>query len=578
MAVRSATRTYPTLRAFLEDWHTTLRLGAITIPKESTGGDPASEMRVDLVIPLAGRLGPIPVQLIRNLPDGAAAFRIPEWPPNVSASIDALLATVDDLRAWMLGAGLVAMPDATGAGTVAQEEIQALRARVKELESRPARVVHVAAPAGDGGGGSGGARILVDEEGNRIVERGLVIPDLSGEAPALSGQLGDRSLRDALMELALERATGLLTLTLPDGRMRWGIWSKGGPVGWRAEPIVEDEVFGILLFRASQLTREQLEQSLSIMEDSGVRQGEALIEMGVLQFAQVVMLLQKQAEFVFQRVIRERAGSWTFHLLAETPERYVSPPLRVASLLFRALRTHVRDMPAEELANTLRPWLDKYVYFADGAQRMLEEMKTNSEETGFFKILGATSYRLRELFSVSNLARSATAGMIWTLAELSLVEFRDAEAQSRGFERLARVLDDRLRAVVKGTLFEALDLHWICVNEDVEAAWKKLGPEFSPENIARWGEEHRATLQQIHAGMQRSYDRLKVESKRREYRAEIMEKIMIEHSAELLAKKGEMAFMKENGREARDCFVKAAELMPKVAEYQTGLARARQMR
>jgi Flp pilus assembly protein TadD len=57
-----------------------------------------------------------------------------------------------------------------------------------------------------------------------------------------------------------------------------------------------------------------------------------------------------------------------------------------------------------------------------------------------------------------------------------------------------------------------------------------------------------------------------------------MEKIMIEHSAELLAKKGDMAFMKDNGREARDCFVKAVELMPKVAEYQTGLARARQMR
>jgi hypothetical protein len=577
MAARSATRTYPTLRAFLEDWHGMLRLGALTLPPGSIDGQSSAEMRVDLVIPLAGRVGPIPVQRIQVLPDGTAAMRVPEWPPNVTAAIEGVLATVEDVRDWLVTTGQTATPSSSGPGAAAVAEIASLRARVKDLESRPARVVHVAAPSG-AGGGDGGPRIMVDEDGNRVVERGLIIPDVLAEEAALSGPLGDRSLRDALMELSLQRSTGLLTLQLPDGRMRWGLWQKGGPVGWRAEPTVEDEVLGILLFRAGQITREQLERSLAIMEESGVRQGEALIELGVFQFAQLVMLLQKQCEFVFQRVIRESSGTWSFHLLSELPERYITPPLRVASLLFRALRTHVRDMPAEELAGTLRPWLDQYVFFAEGAERMLEEVKTNAEETGFFKILGATSYRVREIFSVSNLARSATAGMIWTLAELNLIEFRETEADSRGNERLSRVLDDRIGAVVKGTLFEALDLHWICNAEEVEGAWRRLGTEFSPENTARWGVENRDRLVRIHEGMQRSYERLKVDARRREYRAEIMEKIMIEHSAELLAKKGEMAFMKENGREARDCFTKAVELMPKVPEYQTGLARARQMR
>ncbi len=577
MAARSATRTYATLRAFLEDWHGMLRLGALTLPPGAVDGEAADEMRVDLVIPLAGRVGPLVCQRIQRLPDGTTALRVTEWPPSVLASIEQVLAAVDDLRDWMVSTGRTAVPGSSPPGAEAVAEIEALRGKVKELESRPARVVHVAAPAGAAGGNEGGSRIVVDEEGNRVVERGFIIPEVADTAPALSGELGDRSMRDALMELALARATGLLTIRFADGRLRWGLWQKGGPVGWRAEPIVEDEVFGILLFRASQITRDQLDQSLTLMEENGIRQGEALIELGVLQFAQVVMLLQKQSEFVFQRAIRAHDGAWTFHLLEELPERFVTPPLRVASLLFRALRSHVKDMPAEQLANTLRPWLDQYVYFTDGAQRMLDEMKTNAEESGFFKILGATSYRLRELFSVSNLARSATAGMIWTLAELNLVEFRDTEAGSRSAERVARVLADRLGAVVKGTLFEALDLHWICDAGEVEAAFRKLGNEFSPDNTPRWGEEHRATLQAIHAGMSKSYECLKVDARRREYRAEVMEKITIEHSAELLAKKGEMAFMKENGREARECFSKAVELMPKIPQYQVGLTQARQM-
>ncbi len=573
MAVRSASRTYPTVRAFLEDWRSTLRLGALTLPPGAVVGEPAPNMKVDLIVPLAGRLGPIDAQVIQQMPDGTVALRVPEWPPVALTGFQAVFDAVEELKQHLLAVGEVVVPN-----PAVEAEIAALRSRVRELESRPAVVAHVA-PAGGGDRGAPGApRKMVDEEGNLVVERGYPIPDLTDVPPTLSGQIGDRSLRDAMMELALERVTGLLTLQLPDGRVRWGFWQKGGPVAWRAEPIVEDEVLGILMFRASQLTREQLEQSLDLMERNGIRQGEALIELGVITFAQVVLLLQKQTEFVFQRVIRERAGTWTFHLLDELPERFVAPPLRVPSLLFRSLRTYAKDMPAEDLATSLRPWLDKYVYFIDGAQRLLDEMKTNTDETGFFKIVQATSYRLRELFAVSNLPRSATAGMIWTLADLRLIEFRDEEADARGVQRLVRVLDDRRRAVTKGTLFEALDLHWICTAPDVEAAWKRLAPEYGPEGAAKWGAENRKAVDGIYEHLRGAYERLRQDKARRDYRASIMEKMQIEQSAEMLAKKGDMAVMKENARESLDCFSKACELAPNVPEYQAGLTRARAMR
>lgn len=568
MAVRSASRTYPTLRSFLEDWHGMLRLGALALPPGTLDGEPAPTMKVDLVLPLVGRVGPIEGQLIQAMPGGGAALRVPEWPAAVSTAFQRVLGEVDEVQAWLLASGRLAQADPR-----VEAELAALRARVQELESRPVRVVQ-AAP----GGGGDRPDVGYDADGNVVVERGLRVPDVQGMAPALSGVMGDRSLRDAMMELALERVTGLLTIERPDGSVRWGFWHKGGPVAWRTEPIAEDEVLGILMFRANQLTREQLEASLDLMEKNGIRQGEALIEMGVLTFAQVVLLLQKQSEFVFQRVVRETQGRWTFHVLDELTERFVAPPLRVPSLLFRALRNHVKDMAAEELATTLRPWLDKYVYFADGAARVLDEMKTNTDEQGFFKIVASTSYRLRELFAVSNLPRSATAGMVWTLADLHLIEFRDEEAGSRGSERLARQLEDRRKAVTKGTLFEALDLHWICTSADVEQAWKRIAAEYGPASHARWGKDNAPVVAQLYAQIEKAYQRLQSEARRREYRAEIMERMKIEQSAEMLAKKGDMAIMKESGREAVDCFAKAVELVPNNAEYQAGLARARQLR
>lgn len=575
MAVRSASRTYPTIRSFLEDWAGTLRLGALTLPPGSIEGEPSTEMKIDLVLPLVGRVGPTEGQLIQQLPDGTVALRVGEWPENVRAGMQTVFDAAEDIKQFYLKTGQVQLPSANA---TSDAEVAVLRRRITELESRPATVVRVAAAPSAQGGGGQATRGTVDEDGNVVVERGLPLPDLTGIEPTLSGVLGDRSLRDALMELAIERVTGLLTIEYPDGKTRWGYFQKGGPVAWRSEPIVEDEVLGILMFRASQLTREQLEQSLNLMEQNGCRQGEALVEMGVIAFAQLVMLLQKQCEFVFQRVVRDHEGAWTFHVLNELPERFVSPALRVPSLLFRALRNYVKDMPAEELAGTLRPWLDKYVYWVDGSQRVLDEMKTNAEETGFFKIIATTSYRLRELFAFSNMARSATAGMVWSLADLHLLDFRDEEAVARNVDRLTRVLADRRMAVVKGTLFEALDLHWICTAVEVETAWRRLSGEYGPESHAKWGAANVKAVEGFYQNLLAAYERLRVDSRRREYRAEIMEKMQIEQSAEMLFKKGDMAIMKESPREALDCFSKACELVPNSAEYQSGLQRARAMR
>ena len=569
MAVRSASRRYSSLRAFLEDWQSTMRLGAITLPPGTITGEPANEMKIDLVMPVAGRLGPIEAQLLHVLPDGTVALRVVEWPPAVKQGMDAVFETIQDLRRWFVESGQLTSGDHGAAG-----ELERLRRRVKQLESRPQTVV---VQGGDGQqtGSSGRAIVAYDDQGKPIFARGLPVPDVSGLAPTLAGKLGDRSLRDAVMELAMEHVTGLLTVRYTNGKTRWGFWHRGGPVGFRTEPIGEDEVLGVLLFRAGQLKREQLEQSLNLMETTGVRQGEALVEMGVFTFAQLVLLLQKQCEFIFQRVVKESGGEWAFHVLESLPERFVAPPLRAPSLLFRALRTHAKDLPAEELANTLRPWLDRYVYFVPGAERLFQEMKLGVDEQGFLKIVASTSYRLRELFSVSNLPRSNTAGMVWTLADLHLVEFRDEEALARGVERNQRVLEDRKRAVTRGTLFDALDLHWICTSDEVEAAWRKIDPEYGPESYGRWGEPNRKLVDELYGKLKEAYERLRADGRRREYRAEVMERMQIDQSAEMLGKKGEMAFMKENAREAFDCYSKAVELVPNNGEYQAGLSRAR---
>lgn len=558
MAIRQATLRYPDLITFLVDYPSTLAVHALVLPQHALDGEPALDLKVDLVLPFVGRVGPIVGQVVAGMPDGGVALRITDTPEQVTEAVQKLLMIAADVKGWLLSTGQLVAPTTTSA--VSSDEVVRLRGRIRELEARVA--------LGGGGGRSEGAASTGQPE--RV--RGLRVPHVG--TPTLSGDLGDRSLRDALMALAVERQTGLVTLTRPDGRVRYGFWSKGGPVAWRTEPLEEQEVLGMLLFRAGSITKEQLVESLAIMERTGGRQGEALIEMGVCTFPQLVLMLQKQVDFVLQRALREREGRWEFHLLDELPERYLTPPLRVASILYRALLVHTRELPAQELAGLLRPWLDRYVSVVPGVERTFDEMKLTAEEQQFVEIIQRTPYRLREIFSVSSLSRSQTAAALWCLYDLNLLEMKVESSGVREKERFVRDIVSRRANSRAKTLFERLDVHWICSSADVAAAYKRLKAEWPMELAETQGEEHRATLQEINAALDGAFKELSSDAKRREYRASIIEKSKIEQSALMLSQKGEMAILKAATREAVDCFTKALELEPGNAEYRDGLVRS----
>lgn len=565
MSVRQATRRFADLPSFLSEYPSTLGVGALVLPSGAVDGEPAPEMKVDLVLPIAGRVGPLVGQVVSLLPDGGVALRVVDTPAAAKASMDQLLRIAEEVRGWLLATGQLVEPSAR---SVEADELARLQRRVWELEGRLA--AGAAAPR------SAEAPASAPAGAPRATgERGLALPDVADQLPTLSGDLADRSLRDAFIALAVEKQTGLFTLRRPDGRVRYGFWSKGGPVGWRTEPLEQDEVLGVLLYRGGTITKEQLAQSLEIMERTGGRQGDALIEMGVCTFPQLVLMLQKQVDFVFQRVLREREGTWTFHLLDELPERFLTPPVRVASILYRALLAHAKEMPAQDLAAALRPWLDHYVHLAPGVEPTFEEMKLSTHEQQFVQIIQRTPYRLREIFAVSSLSRSQTAATVWSMQDLNLLELRAQSSGVRERERFERDLAARRAASKAKTLFERLDVHWICTTDEVEAAYKRLKDEWSPKRLEPYGAEHGPVLEEINAALDEAYGVLRSESKRREYRIGVIERTKIEQSAELLARQGEMAVMKASGRDALTCFSKAVELVPNNAEYREGLNRAR---
>ena len=326
MATRVVNRKYQTITEFLNQWENEIKNRSLFLPAGTAPEDLTAEFKLDLILPTGTRLGPFSCQVVHRGGDGSIGAQIPEIGPDLQSAVDGFCDARRDSR--------LVRPERRSRSCLRT----ARRGRSPRRAGSRALKADQAASAGLASGSQpapAGAPTPVDS-GPR--PRGLQLPDLSGLEPIAKGTLGNTTFRDLLVELAVQNVTGLLTLVTPDGTKRYGFWQKGGPVGWRSDPIIPEETLGMLLYKAEYITKAQLAESLQMMEANNTRQGEALIEMSLLTFGQLVSVLERQVEFVLQNVLAEEEGVWVFHTVDSFAERFVNPPVRVPSMLYKGLR------------------------------------------------------------------------------------------------------------------------------------------------------------------------------------------------------------------------------------------------
>ena len=156
-----------------------------------------------------------------------------------------------------------------------------------------------------------------------------------------------------------------------------------------------------------------------------------------------------------------------------------------------------------------------------------------------------------------------------------MFSFGERETHARYLQRIGVDIGRKKRQLIQATHFDVLEVHWISLPEEIEAGYRKLKEEYRLETYDNLPEELAETVQRINGRIDEAYNVLRDEFQRREYRKTLVEEFMIIQSAQLLAKKGEMAIMRHERHAAVMCFAKALELQPRSGEYRASLQRAR---
>jgi len=592
MATRRATRKYSDLVSFFADLEEHLSGGFCLLPADSFRGELAPEIKLDLMVPVAGRIGPITAQVVQRAPDGSVGLQLPDFEIEAGKSLQKLDRTVGRVRDYLVESGQLAPPVDVSESEADPAVVAELEARISELEVELANIR--SATPGEQTAGAPDAPLSADgatdspagapdqasagepddDEAAPLV-RGIPVPDLSRIEPDLEGLTEAAGLRNGVMAIAGGHMTGILSLQEESGVVRYGFFSAGGPVAWRSDPVQEREVLGMLLLQAGQISKEQLKQSLDLMQEKGIRQGEAFIEQGIMSFSQLIMVLGKQSEFIFQRLLENAKGTWTFHKMRKLPEAFLPPPVRVGAHLFRTLLVEAKNLRGGELAERLRPHINSYIQLDESRKRLFKDMGLRKQERRLIGIIAERTLRMKELFSMSPLSRQNTAGMFFALVELGMLKFGDRETRGRYLQRVSADIARKKRQLIQSTHFDVLEVHWISLPDEIESAYKRLKAQFSPAAFDDLPAELVEVLERIQTRFDDGYEVLKDNFQRREYRKTLVEEFMIVQSAQLLARKGEMAIMRNDRRLATSCFAKALELQPRSGEYRTSLQRAR---
>ncbi|MCB9758682.1 MAG: hypothetical protein H6739_02485 [Alphaproteobacteria bacterium] len=607
MATRHARLDLSKLSDFLTQWRSSLSQGAVLLPPGTVEGELAPEFKLDVLVPVLGRIGPIPCQIIHRMPDGGVAARMPEMPSKLKKAAERVEGLVEEVREWLVESGALVEPGAQVAAPAEEtppEEGPEQEAFEEDLpeedlpeeedlaeEIREEEILEEDLPEEDTAALDAADDEVLDEPPSaaeappafhRDGPRGFPRPTL-GEADH-AGTLGDRSLRDALIALAVRRAVGVLVVIQPDGVERLGYWSQGGPVGWRSDPLQEGETLGALLGRAKQVDAGTQARAEALMEERGLRLGEALVELGALTAEQRDLVLRRQVEFLFKHVLGLRKGQWRFHTLDTLPDGdFLPPPVHVTSFLFRALAGHAASLPAANLQAALKPREREFVVLNEAFVDLLASGSWTRAEQRLLLSVRRKPTRVVDLIKASGDDALAVGVALLTFVELGLVTLERVAPQGGAAPASE---DDAVVARIRKKAdridtdhdFDVMELHWACLPHELDIAYDRLGKEFNRGAYAKLEGELFKAVEDIASRITQAYNVLRDEARRRRHREEVIDAEMIERTAELFAEKGAAAVEAGEQERAMDCWARALELRPKEPRFQDGLRQAQRMR
>ena len=575
---KRATKKYESLKEFATDYEQNISKNSIQLAAGTFRGELANSIKLDIDIPDFGRIGPIEAQVIFRSPDGMTALQFVEMPPELQQAYEkAQSAGLEEVQPF-LEQGIVILT--TDHETKMEELRQELMAQFevekaelqKKFEDELERIqeeheARIALLSSEIAEQQLETSVVVDETPIDVV-RGYRLPELSQLEVVKKGKFED--LPRVLFDIGLDKISGILEIFGGDVE-RYAFVHEGQLVAWKTE--IKEESLGSLLINSKQLSKEDQKRCEELMEQKGIRLGQAAIQLGIFSEKQIKTFLKKQNELVTSQAILHQQSEFVFYVMNQLPEIYLAEPNSLLQEAYSFSLAISEKKGARAIFTEFAPSLQETLIMTPLGKALLVQFPLNEVQREFLQSIAPSKLALKDALALPNVERTEKAILLQTLIQLEILSFHkkiQTEESTTVSQDVLEWLDQMEMIIEKRSHFEVLGLHWICTNQEIEPAFQKQKQniESLQQKVDR---ETKIRLDEIEKAIQKSFSVLHTVSGRQEYRRQIFHLNEIEQAAQELAKRGRKMLSKGEKISAMAAFMKAMELMPENKEYRNML-------
>jgi curved DNA-binding protein CbpA len=236
----------------------------------------------------------------------------------------------------------------------------------------------------------------------------------------LSGSLADTTVAELIREVYSSRNTGILHFEREGAGKR--IYFKKGSIVF-ANSDVNDDRLGEFLIRIGEIDRDTFDRVSGSMQRTGRRFGATLVELGVIEPANVVELVRRQVQEIIYSVFEWNSGNYAFEFLDHPVEEDIIVELSTAELILIG----VRRIGSLEHVRSALGTLDCVLRHTENPLLLYQKMTlTTSEGYVLSRIDDATS--ISEIAAISPLGEDETLRCVYALVAAGVVELSSKEA------------------------------------------------------------------------------------------------------------------------------------------------------
>jgi hypothetical protein len=156
-----------------------------------------------------------------------------------------------------------------------------------------------------------------------------------GESLALAGDVRSTPLLALMNNLGQSKETG--RLVVKNGETERVVLLKSGDVASVGSNLARDRL-GTFLVRLGRVREEDLERAQAIVQQTGQRIGQVLVQQGLVQQHELWGCIQEQITELFSEVTQWTEGSFVLYRLSPNQPFPSTPPLSMQGLLLEAVR------------------------------------------------------------------------------------------------------------------------------------------------------------------------------------------------------------------------------------------------